>query len=608
MPLHAYAPALSADAGTVLLAVLACMAVITLIGSLIAPRAADAANDTVTGAGLAGGLLAVWGAAGLPVSWGAAALGFASLAGLVLAVRRRRLPGGPMMPVLVFLIPYLLIAASAPATMWDDFFHWLPNAAYVWRFDHLPLPGGPSSPSQWPSYPYTLPFVTASASWLAGRFLENAGAVANTVFLAAFGALLAEAAAQGRTRRWAPAAFGALFATTLNPSFNPNVLFTTYSDVATAVSVAAAAWIGARLLAMLERNPDADAGPLAWRFAFAATALLNLKQANLVLFVLLLGGLGLTVWRFDRARLARLARLAPAMLAPPLAVFVLWRVHVMRAPQAGEMSFRAFDTWNTDVVGTILSEMLRLALEVPLFHLLMLAVTGLGLAALRRPVGAGKRLCVAAAAAWIGYNLFLFLVYLGAMTRAEASSAADYWRYAPHLGLLGLLAAVVRLAEVVRFGGAARAAWLAIPAAIALLVPAAAWVSPWNKAWPVHYRAVGREAAALLPDGARVALHGGHPSDPFGVALRFDLSGQAWPKDRDTRARIVWHGEDLPKVMEEIRAGTLTHVLLTDRVWPMDWAVRDLGISPLHRETALFAWRGDGWEKLRSWPLPEGVR
>lgn len=601
--LTAYASALSVDAAGVVAAVLVVMAACTLLGSLIGDRVADAGNDTIVGAGLAGGALALWGAAGLSVSLGASVLGVAALGALGLALRRRRLPGGALWRVLVVLAPFVLIAGGALATMWDDFFHWLPNAAYVYRHDHLPLPGGPPSPSQWPSYPYTVPFIAASASWLAGRFLENAGAVANTVFLAGFGAMLADAVSGGRGRGWGMAAGAAVFATVLNPSFNANVLFATYSDVATAVSAATCAYLGARTVEV-----DEDRRDWAWRFAFAAVALLNLKQANLVIFALVLAGLGLTVLRGGRHRWGKVLALLPRMLVPPLALFVLWRCYVMRCPVQGEMSFRAFTTWNFAVFDQTLAEIARLALESWTFQLLMLAATVGGLLALRRPDSLGKRLLVTAAVTWVGYNAFLLLVYLGAMNEGEAKTAADYWRYGPHIGLLGLTAVLVRVSEVWRVTKRLpRAAWLAAPVVVVLLIPLAGTYSPWNKPWPVHFRQVGRETMELLPDGARVAIHGGHPSDPFGVALRFDISGQALPADRNTRARIVWHGEELPKVMEEVRAGTLTHVILTDRVWPMDWAVRDLGVPPIHRETALFAWQGDHWDKLRSWPLPPNL-
>lgn len=142
------------------------------------------------------------------------------------------------------------------------------------------------------------------------------------------------------------------------------------------------------------------------------------------------------------------------------------------------------------------------------------------------------------------------------------------------------------------------------PAVSLALVPAAALMEPPVKAWRMHFRQVGLESAALLPDGAQVAIHGAHFSDPMGIAICYDLSGQGLPADRGIRGHIVWHGEQLPELMENARRGILTHIVLTDYVWPMDWAERDLGLPRLDHETALFAWAGTTWRKLRSWPTP----
>ena len=52
------------------------------------------------------------------------------------------------------------------------------------------------------------------------------------------------------------------------------------------------------------------------------------------------------------------------------------------------------------------------------------------------------------ATVWLGYNAFLLIIYLGAMTAIEAAMAADYWRYTPHVALIGLYAPVMALATL----------------------------------------------------------------------------------------------------------------------------------------------------------------
>lgn len=605
--LSAYLPGLSWDGMTAFFAVLVVMSACAVLGAAVGVRERNAGGDMIVGIGLAGGLLALWGVAGLRLSWGMGLVGILVLAAFVSSMRRGTMPGGLTAGVLLIMAPFLLVAAGAIATMWDDFSQWLPNAAYVYRYDYLPAPGLPESLSRWPAYPYTMPFIVAASSWLTGRFLESAGPTANVALLAVFGAMLMEAMLTGRATqrrmRWAAAGTGAALATILNPSFDAGVVYTSYSDVATAVVTAACALFGASLVTALTEERAEEARGLAWRFGFAAVALLNLKQANLVILVLIVAALAYLAVLSGRAVSGAALRLTPRMLLPPAAFYAIWRSYVAAHLTGGEMRFGSFSQWNFDVIGTTLSEIARLMAERPLFYTLMYAVAVWGLLVLRRPDTPVRRLLVVSSLVWLGYNAFLILIYLGAMTRAEASAAADYWRYAPHVGLLGLSALALRVADAVG-SVVGRRTWMLAPAVSLALVPAAALMEPPVKAWRMHFRQVGLESAALLPDGAQVAIHGAHFSDPMGIAICYDLSGQGLPADRGIRGHIVWHGEQLPELMENARRGILTHIVLTDYVWPMDWAERDLGLPRLDHETALFAWAGTTWRKLRSWPTP----
>lgn len=596
------------DALTSLCAALLVMGLIVAVGGLIAPGGRGEGTDAAVGLGAVCGGLAIWGAIGLPISVGLLIAGALGAFGIVLAVRRGRAPGGATWRILVFLLPFLIIAGGAIATMWDDFWHWLPNAAYLFRNDHLPAAGLPQTLSRWPSYPHTLPFIVDAASSLTGRFQENAGHVANLVLTAAFGATLVDVVI-GRHRpgvvgRWAAAAAGAMFATALCPSFNRDVVFSCYSDVATAATVAAVAWIGVEILDALEDGREGDARRFAWRFAFAATALVNLKQANVVLLALVVGALGLIA--LIRGRSLSAARRLPVALAAPVLVFAAWRVHVALGTNDGEMSFRALSTWNYPQFGETLSQIGRLILEYPAFHLTADTATALGLLSLRRPDTTARRLAVTTAVVWLGYNAFLLLVYLGAMTAEEAANAADYWRYTPHVGLLALMSIVAWIAETARRierppVWTARVPAAAIALGVVILVPFQLAANPAFKSWQQHFRQVGRESEALVPPNSRVVILGGFHLDPFGTALKYDLSGQEGPVDRNIRG--VLHPGTPEQIAADARSGALTHAIATDHFWPIPKEEEALGLPHLNGETALFAWTGDGWRKLRSWPI-----
>ncbi len=57
--------------------------------------------------------------------------------------------------------------------MWDDFWNWLPSAAYAYSHDSLVWPDLPPSFSKFPGYPQGMPLMIAAASFIGGRFLNQ---------------------------------------------------------------------------------------------------------------------------------------------------------------------------------------------------------------------------------------------------------------------------------------------------------------------------------------------------------------------------------------------------------------------------------------------------
>ena len=84
--------------------------------------------------------------------------------------------------------------------MWDDFWNWLPSAAYAYGHGSLVWPDLPASFSIFPGHPQGVPLMIAAASFIAGRFLEAAGPITNVALLAGSSALFAEALAAALVR------------------------------------------------------------------------------------------------------------------------------------------------------------------------------------------------------------------------------------------------------------------------------------------------------------------------------------------------------------------------------------------------------------------------
>jgi len=582
--------------------------------------------DTVVGLGLAGGLLTLLAVATrVPVSLWAGLLGGAGIVALGWSAWRRRLPGGPgFAAALLLALPLVAFAALGLATLWDDFTHWLPNAAYVFQHDSLPRPELPPTPSRWPGYPHILPFIVASASWLAGHFLEAAGPVANVALLASVGATITDISAADDRRNlparlavaavaeaafglFIPAAFGLFIPGAfgnLIPPVPPNVLYSSYGDTATIATVGVLGLLGVSLLERLAERRDADARALAWRFGLAAAALVNLKQANLVLLALLSLGLLLAAWRSGRLPWGRALRLAPAMLAPAAVVFLAWRHYVTANVAGGEMAFRPPALWNWAVIPQLAQALADQLAQNPAFHLLMWTVALAGLWKLRAPREPAEVLAVVAAVVWIGYNAFLIVVYLGAMTADEASHAADYWRYTPHVGMLAVAAAltwlrqlswpvpVTRLSQPLLLG-------LAALLPLSLLVAGPHRLSPLAKEWSMQYRAVGHDLAEILPPNSRLAISVGFVWwEATEDAIEYDLRRLG----RDDRGLRRWQGR--PLTLAPFQSGEATHLLVMDHLGSRDAMTAPLGIPAVVNESALFEWVGGGFRKIHTWPFP----
>src|SRR3954465_13576032 len=97
-----------------------------------------------------------------------------------------------------------------------------------------------------------------------------------------------------------------MLVTLLNPGFNHHVVMSSYADAATGVAVALCGLLGCLILERVEQGRHDEARTLAWRFAFTAATLINLKQSTAVLLALLTAGIALTALRCPALRMSSL--------------------------------------------------------------------------------------------------------------------------------------------------------------------------------------------------------------------------------------------------------------------------------------------------------------
>src|SRR5256886_2833076 len=473
----------------------------------------------------------------LPLSWLMACLAALSMMGLLM---RRRCPGGRSTWIaLVLVLPILVGAAGSRAAMWDDFWNWLPSAAYAYGHDSLVWPDLPASFSIFPGYPQGMPLTIAAASFIAGRFLEAAGPIINVALLAGSSALFAEALAAALVRHgrlqateMPPilVASAVALTTLLNPGLDGAVVLSSYADSGTMVAVGALGLLGVEVLARLSAGGATNVEGLAWRFGFVGAMLISLKQANPVLLALVTGGLVLVALRDPAIRSRRMFVQLPRMLGPAICLFALWRWYVSQIFPNSEQAFRPFDTWNFGVLRQTFAAIAGIIADAPLFHSMMWLVTAAGLAVfirLPRKTSEARSLAVVCATVWLGYHVFLLIVYLGAMSFYDAKIAADYWRYTPHVALLGLYAPVMALAIgrwPVWTNLRGRVATVAIVLLAVCAMPVRSDINnPPGRAWQHFLREAAADIRRIIPPASKLLIVPVWNSNPFGVAVPHQL-------------------------------------------------------------------------------------
>ena len=579
--------------------------------------------DMLVGFGLLGGALTVL-AVATPVPLSGLMIALTALSIVALAIRRQ-IPGGSATWIALALVsPILVCAAGNQAAHWDEFWHWLPNAAYAFSHGSLVKLGLAPSFSHFPGYPQAMQLMIAAASLVAGRFLEAAGPVVNVALLAGVSALLADAIAAALARRRRLAAAGTpLFLVAsavavtilLNPGLNGNVVLSSYADCGTMVAVGALGLIGVELLTGFAGRGAGHTENLAWRFGFVAALLVNLKQANPVLLALVTAGLAVVALRDPAVEKRRALAQLPRMLGPAIIVFVMWHWYVMTNVPHGDVAFRSFDAWNFALLPTVFAAIWGHITGAPLFHAMMWIVTAAGFAAfftLPRKVSEARGLAVVCATVWLGYNAFLLVVYLGAMTSHEAETAAEYWRYAPHVALLALYAPVMALAT------GRWPAWMSLrgaaPALAAVLLALCALTlrSDLNnpgggeRAWPLFIRNAITEMRHAMPPGSKAVIIQCWNESPFGVIVSYDLWQLGVP-EREIHGILLPEGTDPTVVASLATHGDANYLIVQDNERVMDEVTDKLGLSRIDHELALFAWRSGAWEKVKSRPIPPAL-
>jgi hypothetical protein len=381
----------------------------------------------------------------------------------------------------------------------DTFLNLLPNAAYLVEYGHFPTASSPPSFSYLPAAPYDTQFLAFLGGLVQPGYPAGGMSLVNVMLFLVAGLAIARVLGEGREGPlpWSLTALGLLLAIILNPGFVPRIDFAAYGEPGLMVTALLAALL-------LVRSP---ARPLAVGLILAA--MIDTKQSGIGLAIAVLGAAKIVFFLDEGYRLRWIRLIALASL-PPVLLYLVWRYFVAGAG-VDELTILPLGQWHWALTPQILASMASEIAEKPVyFGAVLIALICWPVLQRRQGWTLTTRLLAFHAAAFVLYNVFLVLAYLGQFSAEMSAGAHSYFRYATHLSLV-LVAALALAARDLGLGAfVLRRARLAMAAVLALVL-----IGPVGFAKRLRFDLVmpqplvwdlAAEVKPHLKDGDRLAL------------------------------------------------------------------------------------------------------
>ncbi len=202
----------------------------------------------------------------------------------------------------------------------------------------------------------------------------------------------------------------------------------------------------------------------------------------------------------------------------------------------------------------------------------------------------------------VGYNGFLFLIYVGSFGEADALRVASFWRYNMHLGAVviavaGILAVSVWRRYISSFGRWRQWGWVAIILLVASPMVFAKKLRFDLNPMIQHYRYVGAEARKFLSKESRYfVLDPAGSGESYNIAI-YELNGLG----KASGYMAAYHKIDRVSLARILSTRKLTHILVhsVNPVIKSAFSVRLRDdISQLLRK------QNGAWVVAAAWPLP----
>ncbi len=580
----------------------------TAIGAAFGPKERLAETDHLVGWALACFLFTLSGVfLKLPFTTIATILALGAFAALFTAWYRHGniLPEGTGQ-TLILGLPLLVLVSGMHGSQWDEFGTWLMIPRYMLETNTFPSTENSYANAYATAYPYNWHYITFLASHLLGGLLESSGPLFNILLLFGFGLLIRRLLFIGAGRspgdghvNWSLTALCILAVTLLNPTFAQKIVLTSYAETSSAVVLGTASVIAWFLLEALEGQNFSRAKMLALNLGLLLALLINLKQATLVLVILVILATLIIALRDPRIPLTHFVRLLPMIIAPAVVIYFTWRYYLTTELALSELSIQPFSKWPIGLIPQILAKMLLVLAKKGAYLALVVTLIIIGLRGFWRSETALDRFAALATLIVLGYNTFLLFAYVTTFGKSDALRAASYWRYNMHLG--GVLVAFTAYGSALlwqktlyRFFDIRRIVWL--PVVLVLVAPFIFAHKLRFDRVPsiIHYRGVGASMKSLVHSDDSIFISDPRGSGESSTITRFELGDlaqiQGWVS--------AFSPDKLKPLLAAINTPKTTAVLVYST---FDGYEAALGLTLQTGRSHLLRRGGSGWHIVRSW-------
>jgi hypothetical protein len=345
--------------------------------------------------------------------------------------------------LVVLFLPLIILVSAMRGSQWDEFSTWLVIPQHMLETDQFPdrsskFPGFAAT-----AYPYSWHYIQYLIGRLSGQFFENSGPLFNVILLMGFAVVVIRLISQdliksgiNKNSGWIICAIAALAVSIANPTFAQKVVLTSYADTASAITTAMATVLGWLMIEALIDGKQRQAQIYAWQMGAVFLVLVNLKQSTLVLFILVVIAMSLIVVRERRIRYRDFVLCIPAIVLPPILIYLTWRYYVNAELSSGEMGLLSVDKWAIAQIPAILWGMLVVLAKKGFYLFLMVIMIGFGVRGFWRNKTSFDRFSAVLAAIVLAYNAFLFFIYVTAFGETSGPKVYSFWRYNMHIGFL----------------------------------------------------------------------------------------------------------------------------------------------------------------------------